>query len=130
VGEWLQKQDLPDQFIYFDVGLAHYDGEARFYPPENQNFVSHTILNRPQTADKAISARMFRLSSLMQKIGVNHIDLFKMDIEGAEYGVLSDMLASKIYPRQVLVEFHHFQPDISILKTMQSTFLLLAHGYR
>lgn len=130
VREWLEKQDLPERFMYFDVGLAHYDGEAKFYPPENPNFVSHTILDRPQTADRMIIVKMSKLSTLMRQIGVERIDLLKMDIEGAEYGVVADMLASGIYPGQVLVEFHHFQPDISIFKTIWATVSLLMHGYR
>ena len=36
-----------------------------------------------------------------------NLDLLKMDIEGAEYAVLDDMLQSGILPDQLLVEFHH-----------------------
>ncbi|GIS18490.1 MAG: hypothetical protein CM15mP120_04060 [Pseudomonadota bacterium] len=43
----------------------------------------------------------------MRDLGHDHLDVLKMDIEGAEYAVLDDMLQSNILPDQLLVEFHH-----------------------
>ena len=44
---------------------------------------------------------------MMRDLGHDHLDVLKMDIEGAEYAVLDDMLQSDILPDQLLVEFHH-----------------------
>jgi len=54
----------------------------------------------------------------------------KMDIEGAEYGVLPDMLAQRIQVKQLLVEFHHRWPHIGVAKTKQAIRALNAAGYR
>ena len=40
----------------------------------------------------------------------NRLDLLKMDIEGAEYGVLEDMLGAGITPRVLCVEFDQLVP--------------------
>src|ERR1035437_9343649 len=47
--QWVKRQKLPDKFILHEYGIADYDGVARFYPPENSEWVSHTLLNRPAT---------------------------------------------------------------------------------
>jgi hypothetical protein len=53
-----------------------------------------------------------------------------MDIEGAEYSVLADILACRIQVKQLLVEFHHRWPHIGIEKTKQAIRALNAAGYR
>ena len=127
---WLKEQDLPEKFIYLGVGIANFDGEANFFPPENPNFVSHSILKRSQTEDGAIIVKVKKLATLMRESGLEHIDILKMDIEGAEYNVISDILSDGILPGQILVEFHHFQPNIGRSKTIKATMQLLLHGYR
>lgn len=44
----------------------------------------------------------------MKKNNHTHIDLLKLDIEGAEINVLRQMLEDKIYPKYLLVEFDLF----------------------
>lgn len=41
----------------------------------------------------------------MQQLGDTSIDLLKMDIEGAEYAVIRDIVATKLLPRLLLLEF-------------------------
>ena len=53
-----------------------------------------------------------------------------MDIEGAEYEVLDDLLASPLKPTQLLVEFHHHFPGIELEKTADLIGRLRADGYR
>ena len=48
-----------------------------------------------------------RVSAVMKRLLHEKIDLLKLDIEGAEYSVLSDMLDMGILLTQILVEFHH-----------------------
>ena len=40
-------------------------------------------------------------SIIMAKLGHSSLDILKIDIEGAEYDVIEDMLSSGIRPRQV-----------------------------
>jgi FkbM family methyltransferase len=127
--QWLKAQNLPQQYSYFELGLANYNGEATFYPPENLEHISHTILNRPETQSRAITVFVQTLHTIMQKMEHNKIDLLKMDIEGAEYDVIENILLTNLNIQQILVEFHYFPPNVSLLCTMKSTLRLLSKGY-
>jgi hypothetical protein len=53
-----------------------------------------------------------------------------MDIEGAEYEVIEDILSSHVPISQVLIEFHHRFSDIGIGKTRSAVSRLNEAGYR
>lgn len=108
--EWVKRQKLPDRFVLHEYGIADYDGLARFYPPENPQWVSHTLLDRPSTATDAIEVQVRSLKTIMSSLGHDRVDLIKMDIEGAEYAVVADMLQTQPVAggaEQLLIEFHH-----------------------
>jgi FkbM family methyltransferase len=127
--EWLAKQSLPGNFLLHPYGVADFDGHAKFRPPANPAHVSHTLVER-HTPWPAIEVPVHRLSSIMKELGHERIDLLKMDIEGAEYPVLKDMLASAIPVHQLLAEFHHRWPEIGVEKTRQAIRDLNSAGYR
>ena len=48
-------------------------------------------------------------------LGHQEIEILKMDIEGAEYEVVDDLVKTPtIRVRQVLVEFHHFSLNVPV----------------
>jgi FkbM family methyltransferase len=122
---WVKNQFLPPEFHLQEYGIAAYDGSANFFPPENPAHISHTML---QKDGAAISVPVKRLKTIMNELGHNHIDLLKMDIEGAEYPVLEDILDLPI--KQLLVEFHHRWEGIGFEKTLSMIRLLKQHGYQ
>jgi FkbM family methyltransferase len=89
---------------FVPVGLADRDTELKFYMPKNPAHVSCSTVNLQKT-DEYFTAQCFRLSSLMQQQGDTSIDLLKMDIEGGEYAVIRDIVAAKLLPRLLLIEF-------------------------
>jgi len=127
---WVKGQKLPDRFIMHDYGLAALDGNVSFNPPENTDHVSHTILERPATKAKALSVPVKRLGTIMKELGHDHIDVLKMDIEGAEYDVLADIETSGIRPRQILVEFHHRFPGAGVRRSQEAIDRLRSMGYQ
>jgi FkbM family methyltransferase len=127
---WVKQQSLPSEFRLHEVGIAAYDGVATFFPPENPQHISHTMIDRPSTKDRAISVEVRRLSTLMRELGHTKVDILKMDIEGAEYAVLDDILASNIPITQILVEFHHRFAGLSVGSTRRAVQLLNEKGYR
>ena len=127
---WVESQSPPEQFHFYSYGIAAYDGTARFFPPENPNHVSHTMLDRSETSGQAIEVPVKRLSTIAKELGHTHIDILKMDIEGAEYNVIEDLLNSKVSISQVLVEFHHRWPTVNRTQTRKAIRLLNEGGYR
>lgn len=127
--DWVRNQELPSNFVFFEYGLADSDGDVVFNPPKNPGHVSHTILAGPITKAKTFSVPVKRLSTIMQELRHNRIDILKMDIEGAEYGVIDDIEKSDIRPQQILVEFHHRFPNVGIKKTKASIQKIKNLGY-
>jgi FkbM family methyltransferase len=127
---WLETQRLPDRYTWQQVGLAAYDGQATFFPPDNPEHISHTMLPRAATGDRAIHVDVRRVATLMHELGHERLDVLKMDIEGAEYDVVADILASGIDIGQLLIEFHHRFSGVGIERTRQAVTALNAVGYR
>lgn len=127
--EWIESGRRLERFIMHGYGLANIDGNVSFNPPENPDHVSHTILNRPGTEDRSITVPMKRLVTIMEELRHTHIDLLKMDIEGAEYGVIEDLAQASIRPGQILVEFHHRFPGVGIQKSKEAIETLRRIGY-
>lgn len=126
--EWARSQRLPDRLVLRELGLADYDGVARFVPSrrvggENFSMVRTTGIGDP------IEAPVRRFATLAALVGTDP-ELVKLDIEGTEYAVLPDMLASGFRPRQLLIEFHHWWREVSPRRTRDAIRLLNRHDYR
>jgi FkbM family methyltransferase len=126
---WVHKQVLPESFIFHDYGLGDLDAEVNFYPPDNPNHNSYSMVKRSDIMIKPIHCRVKRLEKIMKELGHNNIDLLKMDIEGAEYQVIDDILNANLRPIQILVEFHHRFPNIGFNKTINALRKLTDNGY-
>jgi hypothetical protein len=70
-----------------------------------------------------------RLFTLMNQLGHRQVDLLKMDIEGSEYGVIADLVHSKVRPAQIMIEFHHRFESIGNQKTIDAINMLRNVGY-
>jgi FkbM family methyltransferase len=127
--EWVKTQTLPENFIFSEFGIADYDGVSEFSIPDDENFVSGRI-GEENPNKKKIKVNVKRLQSIMQLYGHDKIDLLKMDIEGAEYDVIADILDSGIIIKQCLVEFHHRFEDIGIKRTREAVKKLNLAGYK
>lgn len=127
--DWVNSQTLPEEFILHKYGLAAQDGTIQVFPPENPNHVSHSFVQRSEQ-DNAVEVPVHRLATVMQMLGHSEIDILKIDIEGAEYDVIDDIVESGIPINQLLIEFHHRWPEIGAAKTRQGVERLLQAGYR
>ncbi len=127
--EWIKAQTIPAGFVFHPFGVGPLDGMCRFLPPRNPAHVSHSLVHR-DTAGPAIELPVHRLSTILQMLGHERIDLMKMDIEGAEYDVIRDLLNSQISVGQLLVEFHHRWREVGIELTRKTIRNLNDAGYR
>jgi len=128
--DWVKTQNFPDRFVMHEYGLAAIDGEVLFNPPQNPKHVSHTLLDRPATNVKAIPVHVKKLRTIMDALEHSQIDILKMDIEGAEYEVINDIVESKIRPKQLLVEFHHRFPGVGITTSKKAINKIRLIGYQ
>ena len=127
---WLQSVAHPPGFVVHPYGIADRDASVAFCPPVKAHHVDHSIVDRIATRHQAIEVPMKRLSTVMRELGHDHIDLLKMDIEGAEYGVITDIVRDRLDVRQLLVEFHHRFREIPVAATRDALRLLRQAGYR
>jgi FkbM family methyltransferase len=127
--EFIKKKN-PQNFILHEYGLANFDGNIQFFPPNNPKHVSHTILRRSTTENLSFMVPVKKLSTIMQELKHQEIDILKMDIEGAEYSIIEDLELLTVRPKQILVEFHHRFPKIGIKMTKRSIIKIKKMGYK
>jgi len=129
--DWVKAQpDLPESFHLLEYGIADYDGTASFNPPENPEHISHTLLDRPKTSSSAIEVVVKKLATIMAELNHTRLDVLKLDVEGAEYGVIDDILGAGADIDQVLIEFHHQFKSVPVARTRDAIEKLNAAGYK
>ena len=126
---WVADRGTPDAFVLHEIGIAAFDGEARFIPPRDPRHVSLSMVEGAAT-ERTVTLPVARLQTLMERVGVQELDLLKLDVEGAEYPVLQDLCRSSVRPGQILVEFHHHLPGFTVRQTVDAVAALRSLGYR
>lgn len=97
--------DLEPRFIFLPYGIWSKDETMRFYAPREKAHVSHSIDNLQHT-ESYFEAECLSLASVMAQLGDETIDLLKLDVEGAEYEILRNVVEAGIDVRVVCAEFH------------------------
>lgn len=91
-------------FHFLALGLWEEDGDQQFHAPRKPHHVSHSIVALQGEAP-VFSAPCVCWKSLLARLGWTQVDLLKMDIEGAEYRVLENIISSDNHPRILSLEF-------------------------
>lgn len=125
---WIAGQQLPPDLRYLQLGLAHYDGVARFLEPSRRSGF-HSMVEKQGQTGESVEVEVRRLSTLMRDLHHDRIDVLKMDVEGMEYEVIPDMIDAGVRPGQILVEFHHRFPRIGTGRTEAALAALDGYGY-
>lgn len=130
----LDSSKLPHRFHFYPWAVTAQDGSLKFYPrlkkDGSKSDVMFTMIPEAETQADVIEVPAFSLTSIIGKLGHDHIDLLKMDIEGAEYEVLEGLLRSPVLPTQLLVEFHHRFVEDGLAKTYDIIRRLREAGYK
>lgn len=90
-----------EMFVFFPIGISDKNDNLVFYLPFGCG--SYTLY-RPTNIIDTFEAPCKTLNEVMEMLGHSHVDLLKLDIEGAALNVLWDMLHKNIQPDQILVE--------------------------
>lgn len=132
--QWLSNQEQPAGFHFHPWAVTNSDGTVALAPrvksDGRRSSDMFTIVDGAGDSENAIEVDAFSLQSIMNKLGHDSIDILKMDIEGAEYGVLSGLLLTAIRPVQLLIEFHHRFSGIGKAATIDAIRDLRNAGYR
>ena len=131
---WVKNLGLPDRFHFHAWAAAAQDGELMLYPRIKRDGSTsddmYTLVAGESGRHDGIKVPAKSISSIMATLGHDSVDIIKLDIEGAEYEVLEDLLSDRIRPRHLLVEFHHRFPGIGKSKTTAIVRQLQLNGYR
>ncbi len=123
---WVKAQSLPKQFHLLECGIANFDGVAKFH---HLGGVQWSIYNTPASVDPHC-CEVYRLHTIMKSLGHKRIDLLKINIEGGEYAVIDDLIASQINVGQLVVEFHHRFTGHTLAETESAVNILNEYGYK
>lgn len=123
---FVKDADLGPAFDFEPVGWWDSTGTQRFYAPEDPTHVSHSAVNLQKTTEYFVG-RVETVASIVKRRGDGIPDVAKMDIEGAEFHVLRSMVADRILPPVLCVEFDQPAPLRSVRLAIRA---LQALGYR
>jgi len=127
---WIEEQTLPREFVMHQYALARTDGALELFAPANAEHASYSSLaGSAHLSGSSISVPAKRLDTIMRELGHSRVDLVKMDIEGAEYGVIDSLERGGIAPLQLLIEFHHRFAGAGLPATKRAVNRLRELGY-
>jgi FkbM family methyltransferase len=92
-------------FTFRPFGLWSSSQRLSFFAPRDPQHVSHSVTDLQGTSAVAFVADCRSIPDVMRELGHERIDLLKLDIEGAEFEVLTSVLDSLIRPTIICVEF-------------------------
>ena len=118
------------RFMFTPVGLWSQRERVKFFAPSNPDHVSHSVVNLQRTKHYFL-ADCLPLRDFMASKGIERVDILKLDIEGAEYAVLEQMVTDRILPDCLLVEFDegHYVDRFDRKQFMETIRMLKKHRY-
>lgn len=105
---FVHEQNVPAQFKYHRVALSDRDGTAEFrsLKKPSTSYFAGSLLPSGDRPDIHVQTRS--LASVMSELGHSHIDVLKLDIEGAEYSIIDHILDRHLKVYQIVLEFHPY----------------------
>lgn len=129
--DYVRRNVHAEGFSLLEAAVSSHDGQARFYLPKNQDWVSGSLNQGGTISSDFIEVSCQRIGSILRKANISRLDLLKLDIEGAEYDVLEEYISDKESPRakQIALEFHHHFQNYHKLHTLKLCDRLRKEGY-
>jgi FkbM family methyltransferase len=131
---FIRKTMQDPNFHAHAYALMDHDGTVSFaLPPDAESVAvsASAVAGYVQSNEEVFSVPCLTLPSARMAFGVSKIDVLKMDIEGAEYQVIAQAVAQGWLAgvSQLLVEFHHFLPTMSVRQTEDAVASLKSIGF-
>jgi FkbM family methyltransferase len=128
-GEFYEGTKETMDYLHFEeIGLWIKSETLKFFAPQDSTHVSHSISNIQQT-DKFFLAPVDRLSNIMMHHHHRSLDVLKLDIEGAEFGVIDSLIEDKLLIKILCIEFHP-GPNGDLSRIQTALEKLEQNGYR
>lgn len=107
---WANKNIKSDSIMFYPYGISTSDRKEKFYLPNNRKFVSGSVVKgkeRGGTRTRQIYVDMRCMKTIVKELGINKVDVLKLDIEGSEFGVILQLLKERsLRFEQLCVEVH------------------------
>lgn len=113
------------RFKFYPIGLWDENTTLKFYAPGNPDHVSYSAVS-VYDEHAFLEAECWTVDTAIDKLGHSKIDLLKLDVEGAEYRIVRDMLTKNIRPRILCLELHRTR---SFRDTKRLIVELISSGY-
>lgn len=124
-----EKAQASGKIHFWPVALSALDG--KLFLGEPADLSEGSFRSKPTNLQGGIEVPARSISSLMQNLGWDAIDLLKMDIEGGEFDVLDSILSQAIHVKQICVEFHHGRDfSATAADSRRAILKMLKHSYR
>jgi FkbM family methyltransferase len=125
----IEQSDLPDSFIFHPWAVGGSNGQREFRLYNERDGSASMVLGR---VGAPFVAQCRTIASIMDELGHAHLDLLKLDIEGAEYEVLDSLAADGICSRILCVEFHRtpfIRPMVRAVRRLHEAYVPLDVSY-
>lgn len=105
----------------FNLALSDKQGTISFFVDDQNSLISSLDPNRYGNNRKKVTINCDKLSNFIQG---NTFDLAKIDVEGAEFQIMDDLMESKAIQKieQFIVEYHHNMNETAYLSKFLECF--------
>lgn len=107
LNKMLDFNEMKDKVTVVPVALSNKDGEMTFYHNDNSTMNSLSPLTgQPELGTEKV--RTITLKTLFKENNIDHVDVFNLDVEGAEFDILSSDEFTEVAPliKTLVVEYH------------------------
>lgn len=115
-----------DKLRYYEYGLWSKNEVLKFYAPDNPAHVSHSVVQNGNHGKSYFEAPCKTLASIMAELGHRRVELLKMNIEGAEYEVLGNLIEERLRPSVIMLTF---EGKGALQKGVEWTYKMRGYGY-
>jgi FkbM family methyltransferase len=113
-----------------DAAVSDRAGEEEFFEEPDAGETSSLIAAHSQIHSGARTVRVVTIDDELDRIGIDHVDLLKIDAEGMDLHVLRGAERALRDHRVAVVQFEYNRPWAAVGSTLAAAFQLLRrHGY-
>lgn len=116
---YMQTLDYPrDRLTFLPIGVWNENATLEFFLPAD-GIVNLSVKNVHLTSE-SVKAECKTLATIMASLGHDHIDLLKVDVEGAWKEIIDSMVRDDIRPTLFCVEFDSPTSTLKVARTIRA----------